>query len=419
MNLRSVVVSLWLFASASAAGEPGTDRTAYVGAQLFDGERFAPGVLVVDGNTFVDADPSTASRRVDLAGSFVVPPFCEAHNHNLGSADENDETIAQYLSEGIFYVGVLSNLPALTDQVRHTYNIPTSVDVIFANGPITATGGHPIKLREILLEHGLYPGFTRETLPGQGYFVIDDELGLERSWSDIVGLKPDITKIILINSEEFKQRRDDPAFFGMKGLDPELVPSIVKRAHDAGMRVFAHIDSAHDFHIAVNSGVDVLAHLGGYNNVVRIDPADAKRAAQRGVTVVTTAVLLERRRERMDADSFEALRAAQIENLRVLRRAGVKLAVGSDEPRQTSSYEVSYLRSLELFSNADLLRMWSVDCSTTLFPDRHLGALRPGFEASFLVLEGDPLADFEATRKIKLRVKDGRPLESAAVAESD
>jgi imidazolonepropionase-like amidohydrolase len=66
---------------------------------------------------------------------------------------------------------------------------------------------------------------------------------------------------------------------------------------------------------------------------------------------------------------------------------------------------------LNLFSNAELLRMWSTDCSTTLFPERSLGAVRPGYEASFLVLGADPLADFDATENITLRVKEGRVLE--------
>ena len=210
-----------------------------------------------------NAPASSASQRVDLKGGYVVPPFCEAHNHNLGAADENEASIARYLSEGIFYVGILSNLPALTDPIRHTYNTPNSVDVIFANGPLTASGGHPIRLRERLLEQGAYPGFTRETLPGQGYFVIDNAADLERHWPTIARQRPDFIKIVLAFSEEFARRRDDPKFFGRKGLDPALVPVIVKRAHSNDLRVFAHVESGHDFHVAVASGVDVIVHLPG------------------------------------------------------------------------------------------------------------------------------------------------------------
>ena len=246
MSVRYLALALFLGACAGGSGGPHPDRTAYVNAQVFDGERFAPGAIVVEGDRLVTADPSTATKRVDLGGNYVVPPFCEAHNHNLGLPDENDATIARYLSEGIFYVGVLSNLPAFSDPIRHTYNKPTSVDVIFANGPLTATGGHPIRLREFLLEQGVYPGFTRETLPGQGYFVIDNEADLERLWPAIIGLRPDFIKIILEFSEEFARRRDDAAFFGLKALDPALVPHIVERAHAGGLRVFAHVETAHD-----------------------------------------------------------------------------------------------------------------------------------------------------------------------------
>ena len=127
---------------------------------------------------------------------------------------------------------------------------------------------------------------------------------------------------------------------------------------------------------------------------------------------MTTAALIERPRRRENAELHAALRTAQIENLRTLREAGVILAAGSDEYQQTSSYEIAYLQSLDIFSNVELLRMWSSDCATTLFPNRRLGQLEAGFEASFLVLRSDPLANFDATQDITLRVKNGHVLEA-------
>lgn len=399
-----------LVASASAAADqpaPLEERTAYVGAMVWDGEKFVRRDIVVAGGGIIDVPVQNANHRVELKGRYVVPPFCEAHNHNLGSADGNEASIARYLSEGIYYVGILSNLPALTDPVRHTYNKPTSVDVIFANGPLTASGGHPIRLREMLLERGSYPGFTRETLPGQGYFVIDGEPDLERLWPAIQGLRPDFIKIVLAFSEEFARRRDDPAYFGRKGLDPAMAARIVERAHAHGLRVFAHVESGHDFHVAVAAGADVIAHLPGSDHPTAIDPADARAAASRGIIVTTTAVLIERPNR---ADRRPALRAAQISNLRILRQAGVILAVGSDEFGETSSAEVKYLRSLGVFSDAELLIMWTTNCARTLFPNRRLGSLDPGNEASFLALGADPLENFDAVRDIRLRVKQGATL---------
>lgn len=401
--------ALLLASCAGFGAAPEAESTIYVNGHVFDGQRFHARPLVVRNGHFIAGSGKHAARTVDLRGGYVVPPFCEAHNHNLGGGDasENETAMDVYLGQGIFYVGILSNLPALTDPLRKSYNTAKSVDVVFANGPLTASGGHPIKLREFLLEQGAYPGFTRETLPGQGYFVIDDEAGLEREWPTIVALRPDFIKIILVSSEEFARRRDDRAFFGQKGLDPAVVPLIVARAHGAGLHVFAHVESGHDFHVALASGADVIAHLPGISRPARVDPADAKLAAERGVPVITTAMLIERPNRKKDPALYEVLRNGEVENLRILRSAGVTLAAGSDEFDETSSAEIAHLRKLDVFTSAELLRMWSTDCARTLFPKRRVGGLSPGDEASFLVLGGDPLADFAATRDIRLRVKTG------------
>jgi imidazolonepropionase-like amidohydrolase len=54
--------------------------------------------------------------------------------------------------------------------------------------------------------------------------------------------------------------------------------------------------------------------------------------------------------------------------------------------------------------------MWTTNGARAVFPGRRIGALREGYEASFLVLEGNPLANFDAVTRIRLRFKDGRPL---------
>lgn len=413
---RWILAAAGLVLSSCASGANVTPgRAAYVNANVFDGEAFRPGDLVIENGRLIDARPETASVQIDLAGAYVVPPFCEAHNHNLGSSYQNQAAIDAYLRDGIFYVGLLSNVPTISNSVRDTYNTPTSVDVVFGNGGLTASGGHPIRLRESLLERGSYPGFTRETLADEAYFVIDNEADLAQRWPIIMGFEPDFIKIFLLYSEEFEARRDDAGFFGQKGLDPALAPLIVERAHAAGLRVFAHVESGRDFHVALTAGADVIAHMPGNSHPTEIDLADARLAAERGVPVMTTSMLIDRYRER-DPERYAALREDMIANLGVLRDAGVILAAGSDTYGGTSRAEIDFLRQLGLFSNAELLRMWSTDCARTLFPQRALGRLESGAEASFLVLGGDPLADFAATGDIALRVKQGVVLDAPSPA---
>jgi imidazolonepropionase-like amidohydrolase len=88
----------------------------------------------------------------------------------------------------------------------------------------------------------------------------------------------------------------------------------------------------------------------------------------------------------------------------------VRLAIGSDAYRDDSVAEVTYLATLGVFTPLQLLRMWSEATPRAIFPQRRVGCLDDGCEASLLVLDADPSADFAHTKSITLRMKDGRLL---------
>ncbi|MFL5560507.1 MAG: hypothetical protein ACJ79K_03445 [Gemmatimonadaceae bacterium] len=111
-----------------------------------------------------------------------------------------------------------------------------------------------------------------------------------------------------------------------------------------------------------------------------------------------------------DSLTRRALDALHRRNLATLRRAGVHLAIGSDSYRDDSKVEVQYLHDLGVFTDAELLQLWAHDTPRAIFPARAIGRLDVGDEASFLVLDCDPLAKFACTDSIRLRVKDGRVL---------
>jgi imidazolonepropionase-like amidohydrolase len=56
------------------------------------------------------------------------------------------------------------------------------------------------------------------------------------------------------------------------------------------------------------------------------------------------------------------------------------------------------------------LKIWCENTPATIFPKRRIGYLKEGYEASFLVLAGNPLEDFNHTGKIEMRVKQGKIL---------
>ena len=150
---------------------PAGSTVALVNGWWFTGQGFERRTGFSVKGRFTFKKPPQVDRTVDLADSFVVPPFGEAHNHNLGSAAEEKErtAVGRYLADGVFYVKIQGS-PPISDAVRRRLSAgePDSVDAVFAQGSITASGGHPIPLLEdVLLPRGAFPGYTKESLKGQ------------------------------------------------------------------------------------------------------------------------------------------------------------------------------------------------------------------------------------------------------------
>ncbi|MCM8568553.1 amidohydrolase family protein [Gramella jeungdoensis] len=348
---------------------------------------------------------------IDLKGMYVVPPFAEAHNHNLESDYKLKERIDSYLDNGVFYVKLLSSIKKRIDPLMHNYNKPDRIDVSLAHAPLTATGGHPVALRKRFLEYGRFEGLfnTLEEIESHGYFIIDDIEDLEKKWSQVLSFEPDFIKIMLLFSEEYEKRKNDTTYFGNKGLNPELVPEIVKKAHQNNLRVSAHVETAYDFHIAVKAGVDEIAHLPEIDNGNSISLKDAILAKERGIIVTTTTSLVTKKRE--DPNYNELLNNISA-NLKLLKEAEVKIAIGSDMYNDNSVGEFQFLYDLGIFSNLELLKMWCENSSMTIFPNRKIGHLKEGYEANFLVLDSNPLDDIrEINNSIVLKVKQGMILE--------
>jgi hypothetical protein len=64
-------------------------------------------------------------------------------------------------------------------------------------------------------------------------------------------------------------------------------------------------------------------------------------------------------------------------------------------------------RRVGVWDNLGLLKLWSEATPRAIFPGRQIGALADGYEASFVALGGDPLADIANVRQIRLRFKQG------------
>ena len=385
---------------------------AYVNGHWYDGSGFVERTVYVSNGRISFTLPKRIDNTHDLAGAYVIPPFGEAHNHDLTTDFKPKERIREYLQDGVFYAKMQSAFSKGFEKLAPHFNNPTSVDVKFAFAPITGPGGHPISIRELFFRRGYYEGIFEsiDEIAGIGYTEIENREDIKRKWPELIRQKPDFIKLMLSHSEEYDLRKDDPEFFGHKGINPQLVPDIVELAHADGLTVTAHIDTAADFHYAVTAGVDEIAHLPGTKEREVIRSKDAEIAAEMNVAVITTISLTTKIRDELP-NYYEELMVQHAKNLKRLKDAGVRILVGSDMPyRDTSVDEAFLLYKLGIFTNQEILKMWCETTPRNIFPERDIGRLDEGFEASFLVLDGNPVENFENVRKILLRVKQGQHL---------
>jgi hypothetical protein len=438
--------------SRQAAESQVLKNYVFLHGQWFDGKDFHQATWYSVQGRLTRMAPAGAVDTVDLAGAFVVPPFGEAHNHNVEGEWNVQAVSDRYLKDGVFYVKNPNDVRDFAVTIRNLVNHPHAIDAVFAHAGLTGTGGHPIALYEdILRVHRYKPVIGhRETgwFQNRAYVVVDSEEDVEEKWALITSGNPDFLKAYLVHSEDFVPHQLDETLKGRTGLNPALLPKIVRKAHAVGLPVTVHVESASDFRTAVQAGVDEIAHVPGWlieneldAQLARLTEEDALLAAEKGIVVVTTTVAGEAMPGTASAhphghkpdhatpgttlDSHTSdpdLRALSRDvlraNITLLHRHGVKLAIGSDHA-ETSLAEVMNLRTLLPFDNLTRLKLWCEATPAAMFPGRKIARFEEGYEASFLALAGNPLKDFNQVQAIRLRFKQGVSLPFPGQGEKD
>lgn len=420
--LLSILVSLHCFQGVIVAQKNVSASKFYkfINGQWFDGKNFQSQTFYSVDGILTRKKPRGDIETIDLSGGFVVPPFADAHCHHFAGANNIALQVKMYLQNGVFYAKVQADVRSGAMQVADKVNNPGSVDVSYAHGALTHTYGHGIQVYEALALGVFDPKIYEANIAriaashvreNDAYYIIDTVEDLENKWQKILDGKPDFIKVYLLTSEDYeeKSRNIDKIRLGSIGLDPKLVPVIVRKAHSAGLRVSAHVDTATDFRIALKAGVDEMAHLPGY--FVRLEDKaekylltdeDAKEAARRKLWVIPAPIATSGH-----VNIQEKRDNILKQNLSLLKKYRVPIAFGSDRFGSTPLEDVLYLNKLGTFNNLEMLKIWSEETPRTIFPNRKLGKFKDGYEASFIVLEKSPLENFENVKTISFRFKQG------------
>jgi|GEM_PF-147941 len=406
---------------AQLRGGEQPSTTMYENGSVWNGSSFERRTLAVRDGTFVDpAQTGSDARRVDLAGAFVVPPYANAHAH---LTDPSDKRSWSYLKEGVFYVWN-PNTVVMSEAALQYFKRPETFDVAVAQGGVTEPGGHPEKLYVDVLNKFVYKNKPREWFVGNAFHYGRNAKEIDAALDLLTAQKAAFVKAYLLNSEEYAKRRDDPAAYGHKGLDPTNFSYLIAAARKRGLPVATHVETVHDLKVAALSGSTVAAHLPGYWDVKTeedlrrrtLAPADAALVARSGMMLVPTYAIAAgnyaeaAKKGPIDQAMQRRVYEMQATNIRLLKEAGAIFLMGTDTEGQIYD-EAEHLVRIGGLGTLEALQM-VLRTGRHVFPRRRIGCFEIGCEADFLVLGSDPSRDIAALRQIKNRVKAGKELQA-------
>ncbi|WP_033439371.1 amidohydrolase family protein [Saccharothrix sp. NRRL B-16314] len=365
-------------------------RTVIRGARVFDGGRTIPRTdVLIEGDRIAEPDGRPADVEVDGSGKTLLPGLIDAHTHTF------DGSLAQALAYGVTTELDMFCLPGNLSRQRELAAGDDVADLRSAGMLATAPGGHPSQLME---------GFDASTLEAfgdavGGFDTIADPGQARRFVEARLAEGIDYLKIVV----------DDGAVHGARlpALTPQVVAALVEAAHDNGLLAIAHAITAREVAVALDAGVNGLAHVfadAGPEDPVGYDLA--ARIAAQGVFVVTTLAYFEAITGQTGSADHALPGCAEnaVHAARILHRAGVPLLAGTDANPFAPVHGAAVHRELALLTEAGLGNEEALAAATSV-PARHFrladrGRVAPGLRADLILVDGDPTRDIAATAAI-------------------
>jgi imidazolonepropionase-like amidohydrolase/ABC-type multidrug transport system permease subunit len=442
-------------------------RTALIrDARLFlgDGTVIDQGsVLITDGKIaeiYTGPAPDAKSLRADAieaAGKTLLPGLIDVHVH-LGSpglpitdpqAYQNpdatfDRELAAYLFSGV--TAVKSAGDPLDMVLKHRASIASGERLgaeLFAVGPLfTAAGGHGTEYSQYLPE------------------------SMRASFDEQFVRLPKSAEAARAQVNDLKQRGVDGIKAVLEGggggtvfnrLDPALLRAISDAAHAANLPIVSHTGNARDAADALDAGVNGLEHGSLHDRIpealflkmkamgVTYDPTltvlEAMQAYIDGKTDLLERSLVQQVvprqwltqvKDSLDSPGTQAARKAigaypfRLDlaklNLAAAYRAGVILVTGTDAGNPLVVHGPGVHRELQLWVEAGIppaaaLQGATYNAARLLGAAQRIGLIRKGYDASLLLVDGNPLQDISATERISTVFFKGERVDRSGLFE--
>lgn len=407
-------------ASGAAFQRGSSDQVWFEGARLIPGDGSGPleeSAFLVERGVFTwvgrkgERQAPASALRVDLTGKTVIPSLIDGHNH-LGLVDERDgsNSKANYTRDNLVdqleryaYYGVAAGLsmgleadPELAYQLR---------DEIVPNAARFLTVGKGIAATPIAGP----PGEPRLGIP----YGARTERDARAHVRDLRAHGVQFVKIWV-----------DDRNGQVPKIQPNIYRAIIAEAHASGMQVLAHLGrttALADAKDLYRAGIDGFVHMvrdrdvdGEYLALVKAHPrvwtgpnmpVPMTRDAIASLAETLPAAEAEKMRTAIQAreaksDPPDELFDLHCRNLRQVHGAGMVIGLGTDGTGDGFGVH----QQMAAYTRCGMTPMQAIVAATgtnarVLKLDR-MGVVAPKKEASFVVLDANPLDDIAHTRRI-------------------
>jgi imidazolonepropionase-like amidohydrolase len=188
----------------------------------------------------------------------------------------------------------------------------------------------------------------------------------------------------------------------------DLAQVIVAEAHQAGKPVFAHVSNNQGIEVALQSGVDILAHttpeeLWSPSYVPRM------LAAHMALTPTLTLWEVEAKKGNVSPADLEKYMSRAAEQLRAFSQAGGQVLFGTDVgyiQAFDTSEEFKWM-SRSGMSFQQILASLTTNPAQRFGYSTHSGRIAKGFDADLVILDADPAQDTSAFSKVHCTIRHG------------
>ena len=417
------------------------------GQTLYEGARLIPGdsspviersAFLVEGGRITQVGrqgqvkAAAAIRRVDLSGKTVIPALIATHVHpgfQRGTTYVREnytaDTIITDLNRALYF-----GVSVVQSQGIETGDLMYQVRADQQAGKLSPTARLLVAGRGIGSPNA---GPGGATYAGMAYEVTT-EAESRAAVQELAARKVDIVKIWV----------DDRGGRAPK-LSAPLYRAIIDEAHRHGLKINAHVFYHADAVDLVDAGIDGFAHL--VRDMV-MDDALVAAIVKRGVYVMgnlssprkstyaslpqwlspgdpmtqllgesMTVPALDRlrayfsKRDPAAVDGSRRRYAILEQSLAKLNRAGARIILGADTGLEDHLFGMAEHLELEAMVDAGMTPAQGIVASTSRSAEylglNRKGALRPGFDADFIVLDANPLDAITNTRRITHVVLNG------------